>query len=84
MPFDASLVYHNPTLFDVFSCISSKGCEHEILSRKIRSNTEQNVQLFTPTKDVKYIGDVADLANKFNSLLIRKHVPVRSLIVENE
>ena len=84
MPFDASLVYHNPTLFDVFSCICSKGREHEILSRKIRRNTEQNVQLFTPAKDVKYIGNVAELANKFNSLLIPKHIPVRSLIVENE
>lgn len=84
MPFDASLVNHNPTLFDVFSCISSKGREHEILSRKIRSNTEQNVQLFTPTKDVEYIGDVDTLSTKFNSLLIPKHIPVRSLIVEKE
>ena len=84
MPFDASLVYHNPSLFDVFSCISSKGREHEILSRKIRINTEQNVQLFTPTKDVEYIGDVKELANKFNSLLIPKHVPVRSLVIEKD
>ncbi len=84
MPFDASLVYHNPTLFDVFSCISSKGREHEILSRKIRINTEQNVQLFTPTKDVEYIGDIVALSNKFNSMLIPKHVPIRSLIVEND
>lgn len=84
MPFDASLVYHNPSLFDVFSCISSKGREHEILSRKIRINTEQNVQLFTPTKDAEYIGDVEELANKFNSLLIPKHVPVRSLVIEKD
>lgn len=84
MPFDASLVYHNPSLFDVFSCISSKGREHEILSRKIRINTEQNVQLFTPTKDVEYIGDVEELADKFNSLLIPKHVPVRSLVIEKD
>lgn len=84
MPFDASLVYHNPSQFDVFSCISSKGREHEILSRKIRINTEQNVQLFTPTKDVEYIGDVEELANKFNSLLIPKHVPVRSLVIEKD
>lgn len=70
MPFDASLVCHNPALFDVFSCISSKGREHEILSRKIRINTEQNVQLFTPTKDVEYIGNVEELSDKFNSLLI--------------
>lgn len=84
MPFDASLVYHNPSLFDVFSCISSKGREHEILSRKIRINTEQNVQLFTPTEDVEYIGDVKELADKFNSLLIPKHVPVRSLVIEKD
>lgn len=84
MPFDASLVYHNPSLFDVFSCISSKGREHEILSRRIRINTEQNVQLFTPTKDVEYIGDVEELSNKFNSLLIPKHVPVRSLVIEKD
>lgn len=84
MPFDASLVYHNPTLFDVFSCINSKGREHEILSRKIRINTEQNIQLFTPIKDVEYIGDVQKLSAKFNSLLIPRHIPVRSLILENK
>lgn len=54
------------------------------MSRKIRINTEQNVQLFTPTKDVEYIGDVEELANKFNSLLIPKHVPVRSLVIEKD
>lgn len=84
MPFDASLVFHNPSLFDVFSCISSKGREHEILSRKIRINTEQNVQLFTPTKDVEYIGDVAELSKRFNSLLIQKHIPRRGLVVETD
>lgn len=84
MPFDASLVYHNPSLFDVFSCISSKGREHEILSRKIRINTEQSVKLFTPIKDVEYIGNVQELANKFNTLLISKHVPVRSLVIEKD
>jgi len=84
MPFDASLVFHNPLLFDVFSCISSEGREHEILSRRIRINTEQNVQLFTPIKDVEYIGDVTKLSNRFNSLLIPKHVPIRSLNVEKD
>lgn len=84
MPFDSSLVNHNPSLFDVFSCISSKGREHEILSRRIRINTEQNVQLFTPTKEVEHIGDVEALANKFNSLLIKKHIPIRSLVIEKD
>ena len=84
MPFDASLVNHNPSLFDVFSCISSKGREHEILSRRIRINTEQNVQLFTSAKDVEYIGDVIELSSIFNSLLISKHRPRRSLIVDSD
>lgn len=84
MPFDTSLVFHNPSLIDVLSCISSKGREHEILSRRIRINTEQNVQLFTPTEEVAHIGDVVELSNRFNSLLIPKHVPRRSLIVEKD
>ena len=84
MPFDASLAYHNPPFWDVFTCISNQGREHEILSRKIRSNTEQSVQLFTPAKDVEHIGNVSELVNEFNSHLIQKHVPTRSLIVEND
>ena len=84
MPFDASLAYHNPSFWDVFSCVGNQGREHEILSRKIRSNTEQSVQLFTPTMDVEHIGNVVELSNRFNSHLIPKHVPARSLIVEKD
>lgn len=84
MPFDASLACHNPSLWDVFTCIDNREREHEILSRKIRVNTEQNLRLFTSTKDVEYIGDVATLSRRFNSHLIQKHVPVRSLIVEKD
>ena len=84
MPFDASLVNHNPSFWDVFACISNQGREHEILSRRIRINTEQNVQLFTPTRDVEYIGDVVELSQRFNSHLIQKHIPSRSLIVEKD
>lgn len=84
MPFDASLAHHNPSFWDVLTCIDNRGREHEILSRKIRINTEQNVRLFTPTKDVEHIGNVAELSNRFNSKLIPKHVPVRSLIVEKD
>ena len=53
MPFDASLHDHNPPLFDLFSSINIKGHEDEMLSRRIRINTEQKVQLFTPIEDVK-------------------------------
>ena len=84
MPFDASLVCHNPTFWDVLTCIENQGREHEILSRKIRINTEQNLRLFTSTKDVEYIGDVGELSKRFNSHLIAKHILMRSLIVEKD
>ena len=83
MPFDASLHDHNPPLFDIFSSINIKGHEEELLSRKVRTNTEQKVQLFTPIEDVKKYGDVEELAKRFNSRLIPKHKSVRSLIIEH-
>lgn len=83
MPFDASLHDHNPPLFDLFSSINIKGHEDEMLSRRIRINTEQKVQLFTPLEDVKKYGDTEALVNRFNSRLIPKHKPTRSLVIEN-
>jgi hypothetical protein len=84
MPFDASLVDHNPKLLDIFSCISGKGREHELLSRRIRTNTEQKVQLYTPLKDLEQYGDVSVLASKFNNLLVDSHKPIRSIIVDKQ
>lgn len=83
MPFDASLHNHNPSLFDIFSSINIKGHAEELLSRKVRINTEQKVQLFTPIEDVKKYGDIEELAKKFNTRLIPKHKPVRSLIIDH-
>lgn len=84
MPYDASLVNHNPILFDLYSCIKSIGREHEILSRTVRHNTEQNVRLFSKIEDLKEQGNVVDLAEKFNALLLDSHKPIRSLIVDNK
>ena len=82
MPYDASLHDHNPPLFDVFYSIKIKGHEDEMLSRKIRINTEQNVQLFTPIDEVEKYGNIEELVKKFNSRLIEKHKKTRSLIIE--
>lgn len=82
MPYDASLCVHNPPLFDIFSSINLKGHEEELLSRRIRINTEQKVQLFTPVEELTQYGNVEELIKKFNSRLIDKHKPIRSLIVE--
>ena len=84
MPYDASLVEHNPTLFDLYACINSNGREHEILSRAIRRNTEQNVKLFSHIEELKEKDDVEALASKFNSLLRPTHRPKRSLIIDKK
>ena len=82
MPYDASLHDHNPQA-DIFSSISIKGHEDEYLARIIRINTEQKVQLFTPIEVVKQYGDVEKLVERFNSRLIDKHKPIRSLIIQD-
>jgi len=54
MPFASSLVVHNLYLSDVFSCISPKGKDYELLARKISNNTEKGGILYTERKDLKF------------------------------
>lgn len=82
MPFDASLLEHNPSLLDLFACIDSRGREHELLARKIRTNTEQNVQLFTSVDELKSYSNIPQLIQKYNSLLPDKHKISRSLVLD--
>lgn len=84
MPFAASLLNHNPPLLDLFACISSKGREHELLARKVKINTEQKVQLFTPLSELQEFGDIALLVKQYNQLLPDKHKFSRSLIVDSD
>lgn len=82
MPFDASLLDHNPSLLDLFACIDSRGREHELLARKIRNNTEQNIQLFTSVDELKSYSNIPQLIQKYNSLLPDKHKISRSLVLD--
>ncbi len=84
MPFDASLLEHNPPLLDLFACINSKGREHELLARRIRINTEQNVQLFTSVNELKTFSNIPQLILKYNLLLPEKHKLIRSLVMEGD
>ncbi len=82
MPFYASLIEHNPPILDLFACINSKGREHELLARKIRTNTEQNVQLFTSIDELKSYSNISQLIQKYNFLLPDKHKVSRSLVMD--
>ena len=83
MPFDASLIKHNPAFWDVIRCFNSNGREHEILARKLRINTEQKVQLYTPLEEVYNLGDIGSLVQTYNFKLIPKHAN-RSLVIEKD
>ncbi|HRB70796.1 MAG TPA: ATP-dependent RecD-like DNA helicase [Flavobacterium sp.] len=73
MPFNSSLINHNPKLNDLFSSISSKNRQHEILARHIKNNTEQKGQLYSPIKEIKNFENVENLLEQWNGNLYKKH-----------
>lgn len=73
MPFNTSLVDHNPTIQDLFNCIDPKGREHELLARCIKNNTEINGQLYTPKKDINGFKDIDSLIKSYNDRLFFTH-----------
>ncbi len=83
MPFSSNLPGHNTNLYDLYDCISVVGREHELLGRKIRTNTEINAQLYTPVSELSKFKDLEKLINRFNSNLYYKHVTNSSLKLEN-
>jgi len=73
MPFNSSLVKHNPKLVDLFDCIDTKNREHELFARHIRNNTEQKCQLYTPRKEIINIKNIDAFIEKYNSILYSGH-----------
>lgn len=83
MPFAGNLSDYNTNLSDLFDCIDIIDREHELLYRKIRTNTEINAQLYTPLSELEKFKDINSLINTYNSKLYYKHKKDGSLILEN-
>ncbi|HEX2938568.1 MAG TPA: ATP-dependent RecD-like DNA helicase [Ruminiclostridium sp.] len=83
MPFNSSLIGHNPRLFDLLDCIDPSNRRHEIFARLIRNNTELNGNLFTAVKDISGFDDVNALVATYNSKLYYKHMG-RKLKIDKE
>ena len=73
MPFNSSLMNHNPKLFHLLDCIDSSTREHELFARYIRNNTEIKGMLYTPLKDIEYFENIPELTEKYNASLYYKH-----------
>ena len=82
MPFNTSLIGHNPKLSDLFESINVIDRKHEILARLVRNNTETKGQLYTPINTITDFNDIEGLANIYNKTLWTYHTR-RKLVIEN-
>lgn len=74
MPFNSSLIGHNPKISDVFECISAADREHELFARLIKDNTENKGKLYTPVEDLSQTKEeVVELVATHNNALYHKH-----------
>lgn len=73
IPFNTSLVNHNPKIYDLFDCIDASGREHELFARYIKNNTEIKGQLYTSVKEIPNSEKVPELMNLYNQKLYYKH-----------
>ena len=73
MPFNSSLIGHNPKLGDLFDCINHTDRKHEIFARLVRNNTENKGQLFTAVKDITGFDNIETLIKEYNRRLYYKH-----------
>lgn len=69
MPFNTSLLGHNPKLGDLFDCLDATDRMHEVLARFVNNNTEKQGQLYTPVKYLEGFGDVDTLVQTYNGKL---------------
>jgi len=73
MPFNSSLINHNPKASDLFDCIDATGREHELFAKFIKNNNEVKGQLYTPIADTNGFKNVSSLIQRYNSSLYYKH-----------
>lgn len=73
MPFNSSLINHNPKLSDIFDCIDTTNREHELFARLIKNNTEQKGLLYTPKKELLNFEKIDKLIQNWNATLYWKH-----------
>lgn len=74
MPFNSSLVGHNPEISSVFECIDATSREHELFARLIKNNTENKGKLYTPIEDLsKTKEEIETVVATYNEKLYYKH-----------
>ena len=77
IPFNTSLINHNPRLVDLLECIEHENREDELVMHYIKNNIENKGNLFTFIDEIKVkfgVNDIDALINKYNDKIYCKHV----------
>lgn len=69
MPYNTSLLHHNPRLGDLFDSLDATNRMHEVLARYVLINAEKKGQLYTPRAELERFGDIDGLVRTFNMRL---------------
>lgn len=69
IPYNTSLVNHNPRLSDLFQCIDPINRESELFARFIRNNIEIKNQLYTNEKELEQFVNIDKLIREYNAKL---------------
>ena len=80
MPFCTSPRRHNPRINDLIECLDPQNRKHELLARKIKTNTQQEGNLYTPLDELTTFEDVDTLLAAYNTALWRGHRQRRSIV----
>lgn len=73
MPFNSSLIKHNPSIYDLLACIDSNGHDDELLARKIKVNADSYGKLYTDKDELTEFHNIDELIGKYNRKLYRSH-----------
>ena len=83
LPFNRSLLGHNPKSGAIFDCIPHYNRQPELFARFIRNNTEGRGQLFTDINEITGFADIDMLIKKYNDSLWSGHRPESDLVLEH-
>lgn len=79
MPFSTSLIKHNPRFYDLIFSIDTGGREHELLARKIQTNSQANGRLYTSIEELENYEDIENLKLTYNRKLYSGHKEARKI-----
>lgn len=72
MPFNSGLCNHNPSIYNLLSCLKVDGREHEILAHRISVNADTYGKLYTKKDELNDFQDIDVLIQKYNDRLYWK------------